>query len=103
MVFRWVIKRLIIGQSIVAASSMLILFGVRSYVSDSLPIIGIQSESSVDYLYSIFLLATFLGSSLALMKLNAYPSTVFVGDTFCYFAGIVLAIASMTSTNLLII
>ena len=53
-------------------------------------------------MYSGFLLASLLGASLALMKKNAYPSSAFVGDTFCYFAGIVLAIAAMMSTSLFI-
>lgn len=30
-------------------------------------------------------------TSLALMKHNAFPSRVFVGDTFCYFAGMTFA------------
>lgn len=29
------------------------------------------------------------------MKYNAYPSQVFVGDTFCYFSGIVLALSAI--------
>ena len=49
------------------------------------------------YSYSIFLLTVFLGSALALMKYNAYPSRVFVGDTFCYYSGIVIAISAMVS------
>jgi UDP-N-acetylglucosamine--dolichyl-phosphate N-acetylglucosaminephosphotransferase len=41
------------------------------------------------------LLVTFLSTAIALMKLNAYPAKIFIGDTFCYFAGIVLAIAAI--------
>ena len=37
-------------------------------------------------------------AAVALMKENAYPSKIFIGDTFCYFAGIVLAIASIWGT-----
>lgn len=32
------------------------------------------------------------------MKFNAYPSQMFVGDTYCYFAGIVLAMSAIFST-----
>jgi len=39
-----------------------------------------------------------LGSSLALLKKNAYPSQVFIGDTFCYFSGIVLCLAAIIGT-----
>ena len=88
-------KLLNLGQSIVAAASLIVLIGVRSYVKD--PVTWGMDSLESGYFYSIFLLAAFLGSSLTLMKQNAYPSTVFVGDTFCYFAGIILAIASMTS------
>ena len=36
-----------------------------------------------------------LGASLALLKKNAYPSQIFIGDTFCYFAGIVLCLSAI--------
>lgn len=32
----------------------------------------------------------FLLISLGLFRYNAYPSQVFIGDTYCYFAGMVL-------------
>lgn len=54
-----------------------------------------KGESSSKYEYSVYLLVTFLGGALALMKLNQYPSQIFIGDTFCYYAGIVLAIAAI--------
>lgn len=31
------------------------------------------------------------------MKLNAYPSQIFIGDTYCYFAGIIIAISALMS------
>ena len=34
------------------------------------------------------------------MKYNAYPSQVFVGDTYCYFAGIVLALSAIFGNTL---
>lgn len=74
----------------VAAASLLILIAARWYKS---PYPGIN------YSYSIFILVNFLGSSLALVKKNAYPSIAFVGDTYCYFAGIVIAISSMLSNS----
>lgn len=36
-----------------------------------------------------------LGASMALLKKNAYPSQIFIGDTFCYFAGIVLCLSAI--------
>jgi len=47
-------------------------------------------------------LIIYLGSSLALMKKNAYPSQIFIGDTFCYFSGIILALSAVISIFLLI-
>ena len=34
-------------------------------------------------------------TSFALMKHNAFPSKVFVGDTYCYFAGMTFAVAGI--------
>ena len=41
----------------------------------------------------------FLGVSLALLKLNWYPSRVFVGDTYCYFAGMTFAVSGILGHN----
>merc|ERR1712048_553391 len=40
---------------------------------------------------SLFLVIPFLAVSIALLRLNWFPARVFVGDTFCYFAGMTLA------------
>jgi len=37
----------------------------------------------------------FLMTTLALLKHNSYPSKVFVGDTFCYFAGMTFAVVGI--------
>ena len=50
-------------------------------------------------LFSLFLVLPFLGVSLALLKLNWYPSRVFVGDTYCYFAGMTFAVAGILGHN----
>lgn len=44
---------------------------------------------------SLVLCVPFLATSLALLKHNWYPSRVFVGDTYTYFAGVVLAAAGI--------
>lgn len=79
-----------VGQSIIAACSQLILFSVRAIITGD----------STKYEYSSFLLLCFLGSALAVMKYNAFPSQVFIGDTFCYYAGIVLALSAIYGTYL---
>lgn len=44
---------------------------------------------------SVTLMTLFLGVSLALMKYNWFPAKVFVGDTYCYFAGMTFAVAGI--------
>jgi UDP-N-acetylglucosamine--dolichyl-phosphate N-acetylglucosaminephosphotransferase len=47
------------------------------------------------HLFSLSFLLTFLGVSLALLWHNWYPARVFVGDTYCYFAGMVFVVVSI--------
>lgn len=47
------------------------------------------------HLLSVSMLIPFIFCSLGLLKYNQYPAKVFVGDTYCYFAGIVLAMAGI--------
>jgi UDP-N-acetylglucosamine--dolichyl-phosphate N-acetylglucosaminephosphotransferase len=44
------------------------------------------------HLFSLYLLLPLVGVSLALLWHNWYPARVFVGDTYCYFAGMVFAV-----------
>lgn len=54
-----------------------------------------QSELASRHLFSLYLLLPFIGTSAALLTWNRYPSRVFVGDTYCYFAGMVLVAAGI--------
>ena len=47
------------------------------------------------HLFSLYILLPFLGTSLALLTQNWYPARVFVGDTYCYFAGMVFAVVGI--------
>ncbi|KAL9931685.1 hypothetical protein V8E36_009471 [Tilletia maclaganii] len=47
------------------------------------------------HLFSLSLLIPFLGTCVGLLYWNRYPSRVFIGDTFCYFAGQMLAVAGV--------
>lgn len=42
-------------------------------------------------IFSIVVLFIFVSTSFSLFIFNRYPSKVFVGDTYCYFAGTVLS------------
>lgn len=46
------------------------------------------------YLSLMFMLP-YLATTLGLLKHNWYPSRVFVGDTFCYYAGMTFAVAGI--------
>jgi len=41
----------------------------------------------------------FFFTSLALLRHNWYPSKIFVGDTYCYFAGMTFAVAAILGHN----
>lgn len=47
-------------------------------------------------LHALTLLVPFIGVSCALWKYNRYPSRVFVGDSYTYFAGTVLSVAAIS-------
>lgn len=54
-----------------------------------------HNPSTDPHLFSTFLLLPFLGVSLALFSQNKYPAKVFVGDTYCYFAGMTFAVVAI--------
>ena len=57
------------------------------------------------HLFSFYLLLPFFAVSLALYKFNKYPAEVFVGDTYCYLAGMTIAasgIIGQTSKTVLL-
>lgn len=76
-----------VGQSIILA--------VLSLVNDTLYLtIGIDTAKD-SHRFSTILILPFLGVSLALYKWNKWPARVFVGDTYCYFAGMVFAVVGI--------
>jgi len=52
----------------------------------------LHGESSFDHLFAIIMILPFIGVSLGLLGYNWYPASVFVGDTYCYFAGMTFAV-----------
>jgi UDP-N-acetylglucosamine--dolichyl-phosphate N-acetylglucosaminephosphotransferase len=76
-----------VAQSLVIA--LLILLNDILYLLPSTP----YPHPAIDsHLFSVYLLLPFIGVSLALLFHNWYPAKVFVGDTYCYFAGMVFAV-----------
>jgi len=45
--------------------------------------------------FSLYFLLPYLGTTLPLLYHNWYPSSVFAGDTFCYFSGMTLAVVAI--------
>jgi len=75
------------GQSVVIGLSVLVLNVVQLY-----RIPAEFQEYREQHVQSLFLILPFLAVSIALLRLNWFPSKVFVGDTYCYFAGMTFAV-----------
>lgn len=79
-----------VGQSVVIA--LLIMLNDCFYL---FPWAEPLHPATDSHLFSIYLLLPFLGVSLALLMHNWFPARVFVGDTYCYFAGMVFAVVGI--------
>lgn len=79
-----------VAQSVVIA--LLLIVNDALYLAPFTPFPHPATDS---HLLSIYFLLPFVGVSLALLYHNWYPSRVFVGDTYCYFAGMVFAVVGI--------
>ncbi|XP_021891045.1 UDP-N-acetylglucosamine--dolichyl-phosphate N-acetylglucosaminephosphotransferase-like [Carica papaya] len=52
-------------------------------------------EQKQAHAFSVYLTQPLLATSLALLSYNWYPSSVFVGDTYTYFAGMTMAVVGI--------
>ncbi|GMH51696.1 hypothetical protein TrRE_jg13397 [Triparma retinervis] len=52
-------------------------------------------SSTQQHWFSVMVLLPFLTGSLALLRKNWYPASCFVGDTYCYSAGVVFAVVGI--------
>lgn len=80
------INGLEVGQAYVIASAVL----VHNVVE-----IAHNSEASPNHLFSMMIMLPFCGVTLGLLRYNWCPAQVFVGDTFCYFAGMTFAVVGI--------
>uniref|UniRef100_A0A914VW94 UDP-N-acetylglucosamine--dolichyl-phosphate N-acetylglucosaminephosphotransferase n=1 Tax=Plectus sambesii TaxID=2011161 RepID=A0A914VW94_9BILA len=71
------------GQSVVIAISVAIFNIVQ--------LIRLESQDWYHYL-SLYFLLPFIATTVVLFYFNWYPARVFVGDTFCYWSGMTLAV-----------
>ncbi|KAG6515687.1 hypothetical protein ZIOFF_026116 [Zingiber officinale] len=76
------------GQTVVISTAVLI-HNVMQIGASTDP------EYQQAHAFSIYLVLPLLTSSLALLSYNWYPSSVFVGDTYTYFAGMALAVVGI--------
>ncbi|KAJ1605508.1 DPAGT1 like N-acetylglucosamine-1-phosphate transferase [Cryptosporidium canis] len=81
-----------VGQSIIISVSI-IIYNIIEMLT-ILPNWQFSFKSN-HHFFSILLLLPFTASSLSLFHFNRYPSLVFVGDTYTYFAGACFAIVSI--------
>ena len=78
------INGLEVGQSVIIALSIMV-FNLREMDG----ILGAYHR------FSLFFLFPYVATSLPLLYYNWYPSSWFVGDTFCYFSGMTLAVVAI--------
>ncbi|XP_057982675.1 uncharacterized protein LOC131167799 [Malania oleifera] len=77
-----------VGQTVVIACGILI-HNVMQIGASTDP------EYKQAHAFSIYLVQPLLATSLALLSFNWYPSSVFVGDTYTYFAGMTMAVVGI--------
>lgn len=73
-----------VGQSI--------LIGITFLINDVLYLTIGPEPARESHMFSAILIIPFIGVSLALWKWNRWPARVFVGDTYCYFSGMLFAV-----------
>ncbi|XP_066154332.1 UDP-N-acetylglucosamine--dolichyl-phosphate N-acetylglucosaminephosphotransferase [Euwallacea fornicatus] len=73
-----------VGQSIVIAISIAIF-----------NVIELTGPLRKAHQFSLYFMLPYIGTSMALLKHNWYPASVFVGDTFCYFSGMTFAVVGI--------
>lgn len=78
-----------------AGQTFIIGIGFISYNIIELSKEQISEEHIACHYRSLSLMVPFVGCVLGLVKKNWYPAEVFVGDTFCYWAGCTLATTSI--------
>ncbi|CAK9215089.1 unnamed protein product [Sphagnum troendelagicum] len=76
-----------VGQSVIISCAVLI-HNVMQIARNS-------GEIQHAHAFSIYLMQPLVATSLGLLAFNWYPSSVFVGDTYTYFAGMALAVVGI--------
>lgn len=77
-----------VGQSLIIGVSIMIFNITEIFLTKDLNIIN-------NHIFSLYLIIPFVATSYALYQHNKYPAQVFVGDTYCYFAGMIFAVVAI--------
>lgn len=77
-----------VSQCVVVA--LLLVFNDCLYLFTPYP-----HPATDSHLFSLYFLLPWIGVSCALLCHNWYPAKVFVGDTYCYFSGMVFAVVGI--------
>ncbi|GME82663.1 unnamed protein product [Ambrosiozyma monospora] len=85
------INGLEVGQTIVI--TVLLLMNDLYYLAVGA---GGNADAYSIHMFSVCFLIPFLGISTSLLQYNWFPSRVFVGDTWCYFSGMVFAVVGIS-------
>ncbi|XP_055963462.1 UDP-N-acetylglucosamine--dolichyl-phosphate N-acetylglucosaminephosphotransferase [Sorex fumeus] len=72
------------GQSLVISASII-----------AFNLVELEGDYRDDHVFSLYFMIPFFFTTLGLLYHNWYPSRVFVGDTFCYFAGMTFAVVGI--------
>jgi UDP-N-acetylglucosamine--dolichyl-phosphate N-acetylglucosaminephosphotransferase len=81
-----------VGQSVVIALAQMLHNWVQMRTTDG----TVSAGDAEGHALSFVILAPFVACSLALWHFNRYPSQVFIGDSYTYFAGMTLAVAGIS-------
>ncbi|CAI8506636.1 unnamed protein product [Pichia kudriavzevii] len=87
------INGLEVGQTIIITILLLLndIYYIIGYYND------VQYRPAYEiHLFSMCMLIPFLGIACSLFKYNKFPARVFVGDTWCYFSGMVFAVTGIS-------
>ncbi|AMD21310.1 HER031Cp [Eremothecium sinecaudum] len=72
-----------------------IVLGIVCLCNDTIYMIWGSEEAKESHLFSMVMIIPFIGVSAAIFRWNKWPARVFVGDTYCYFAGMVFAVVGI--------
>ncbi|KAL7077556.1 hypothetical protein ACQ4LE_003141 [Meloidogyne hapla] len=78
-----------VGQSLVITASIALFNTIQVIRS-------VDSIQLWHHVLSLCFILPFIGTSTALFIINKYPAKAFVGDTYCYWAGMTIAVSALT-------